>query len=191
MFVAVDVSLDTRIRAKKLVERLRKAGVEARWTEEEHLHITLKFLGEVSSNRSMEICRAVERAAGRCEPFSFSCLGAGGYPNSERPRVLWMGVSDGREEFRSLQNDVEEELADIGFRPESRTFTPHLSIGRMRRARDEVSNVGEILAELSDFDGGDTLVDELVLYASELDRRHGPSYSVLGRVDIRGDEATS
>lgn len=184
MFVAIDVSLDTRIRAKKLIGRLEKAGVEARWTDLDHLHITLKFLGEVRDNRSMEICQAVQRAAKRCEPFSFSCEGAGGYPNSDRPRVLWMGVGEGKDEFCELQRQVEEELAEIGFRPESRTFTPHLTIGRMRRARDEVSTVGEILAQCADFEGGDTLVDELILYASELDRRHGPTYSVLGRADV-------
>ena len=184
MFVAVDVSLNTRIRAKKLVDRLQRAGVEARWTAEDQLHISLKFLGEVGSNRSVEICRAVQRAAGRCESFSFECRGAGGYPNSERPRVLWMGVTEGGTEFKSLQHEVEEELSEIGFRPESRAFTPHLTIGRMRRARDEVSTVGEILAECAEFDGGETVVDELVLYASELDRRHGPTYSVLGRAVV-------
>lgn len=184
MFVAVDVSLDARIRAQRLVKQLQRDGVEARWTAEENLHITLNFLGEVRSHRSVEICRTVAEVCGRHEPFSFTCGGVGGYPNAERPRVLWMGVTEGLEPLAALQSDLAEALAEIGFRPESRAFRPHLTIGRMRRARDEVSAVGDVLAELQGFEGGETFVDELVLYASQLDRRTGPTYEVLGRADL-------
>jgi 2'-5' RNA ligase len=187
MFVAADVSSDIIGRSKKLIAKLEKAGVDARWTTNETMHLSLKFLGEVKDNRTMEVCQAVERSVCGVEPFTFSCLGAGGFPHNERPRVLWMGIDDGREELCALQARVEDELAAIGFRHESRTYSPHLTIGRMRRSKEEATTIGETLGELVEFDGGEAVVDELVLYASYLDRRVGATYEVLGRVRIPGE----
>ncbi len=183
-FVAVDVSGDVVSRAGRMIERMKKNDIEARWAPLDNLHITLKFLGDVPVQRSADICRVVERAAREVEPFTFICHGAGGYPNFERPRVLWMGVTEGRAELIGLQNTVEVALADIGFRVENRSFTPHVTLGRMRRSREEVTGVGGVLESLSDFAGGETLVDELTVYSSELDRRHGATYQVLGRVPV-------
>jgi 2'-5' RNA ligase len=183
-FVAVDVSGEVVGRARRIIDRMKKSGVEARWTPPENMHITLKFLGDVPVQRSADICRVIGEVAQTVEPFSFTCHGAGGYPNAERPRVLWMGVTEGRVELIGLREIVEERLADIGFRVENRGFQPHLTLGRMRRSRDEKTEVGAVLESLSDFPGGETWADELTVYSSELDRRRGATFNVLARVPI-------
>ncbi len=104
--------------------------------------------------------------------------GAGAFPTGDRPRTLWLGVGQGRDEIIALQGSIERALEPLGFRGEARRYTPHLTIGRPGRGEPPRA-LAAVLATMADFAGGTMLVDEVTIYSSEL-TREGPVYEPLG-----------
>jgi 2'-5' RNA ligase len=175
-FVAVDVAPGVAARLAKLIGEMGGGEANVKWVEENNLHITLQFLGDVEPTLIPEIGQAVEQAASEVEPFEMVCAGLGAFPDMRRPRNLWIGVEGGAEPMCDLQRRIEKSLKKLGFRPESRKFHPHLTLGRVRR-----STPGEIAAVFQgreDYSAGATFVDEVIVYSSQLER-DGPVYTVL------------
>jgi 2'-5' RNA ligase len=177
-FVAVPLPDDIRKRAVQVAGELAMVAPDVKWVEPHSLHWTLQFLGNVDQREVPEICAAVAEGVLEHEPFDLSLHGAGAFPSPERPRTLWLGVGQGREDIIALQATIEKSLEPLGFRGEARRFTPHLTIGRPGRGEAPRSLATE-LAKLADFEGGKMLVDEVVVYSSELTRQ-GPIYEPLG-----------
>lgn len=184
-FVALDISPESQSRASQLVDRLRTSGAQVSWTAPENLHLTLKFLGDVPDTRIPEVCRAVAKAAVDFAPFTVHFRGAGAFPNAERPRTIWMGVDTGADTTILLQKAIENALYKLGFPPEQRRFVPHLTLGRVRSGGPTQLALAACLVKAAEFDGGSSIIDEVVTYASILERT-GPTYSVLGRADLQG-----
>lgn len=132
LFVAVNLDPAERERLRGATALLREAGLPVRWAAPETLHLTMKFLGEVDEAGVAEIGRAVERAASGVAPFEARLGGVGAFPSVERPRVAWVGVEK-RPELMRLQRELERELAPLGYAPEDRPFTPHVTLGRAAR----------------------------------------------------------
>jgi 2'-5' RNA ligase len=106
--------------------------------------------------------------------------GTGAFPTPRRPKTLWAGIADESGTLQSLHRQLEARLIDaIGYRPEERGYTPHLTLGRVKPQSDTTVLAAE-LGRLSEWDGGEVLVQELRIYRSEL-RREGPEYTVIGR----------
>jgi 2'-5' RNA ligase len=177
-FIAVTIGDDVRARTAKLMERLRPAAPNVKWVEPEGLHWTLSFLGNVDGCETGDVCAVVAEAALEHEPFDLEIRGAGAFPSPDRPRTLWLGVGEGRDQMIALQASVEKSLESLGFRGEARRYTPHLTIGRPGRGQSPPELAAE-LANLADFHGGTTLVDEVTIFSSEL-TRNGPIYDPLG-----------
>jgi 2'-5' RNA ligase len=177
-FVAVALPDDLRARAISVARELSQFAPDVKWVEPESLHWTLNFLGNVEQREVGEICAAVAEAALEHAPFDLVLHGAGAFPSAERPRTLWLGVGQGREEIMALQASIERALEPLGFRGEARRYTPHLTIGRPGRCEPPQALAAE-LANLADFDGGTMAVDEVTVFSSEL-TRSGPLYERLG-----------
>jgi RNA 2',3'-cyclic 3'-phosphodiesterase len=129
LFVAVNLPESTRRAAHAAAAALRNAAPSVRWVLPETLHITLKFLGEVSAARLREMKAALETSASIQSGFTFALRGAGAFPNFRRPRVFWLGVENGEGLIR-VQSSVEGIFAPLGFPAEAREFHPHLTLGR-------------------------------------------------------------
>lgn len=134
------------------------------------VHVTLKFLGEVEPARVPELAQALDRALVGAHGGKATLEGMGGFPNRERPRVLWIGITQGREIFRDLQERVEGALSGMGFPKEERPFHPHMTVARpkgpaqleeARRALRE--NEGRVFAA---FEVKDVLLKRSVLAPS-------------------------
>jgi 2'-5' RNA ligase len=184
-FVAVEISPSVRQRAGELVEKCQALGIEAKWVALENMHITLQFLGNIRENLVPLVCRAVFKAVERIPPFDVICHGVGAFPNAERPRIIWMGMTAGRDELIQLQAAVEEALEGIGFRGEARRFEPHLTIGRLRSSSVGLSTLAEFVAAHHDYDGSAFDVSEVLVVSSELGKQ-GPRYEILGRAELGG-----
>lgn len=182
-FTALEISPDIRAAASRLIERLRVAQADVKWESPERFHWTLNFLGEVAWDAIGEVCLAVSRAAARVESFDLVARGAGAFPNVQRPRTVWLGVGEGTAGMVALHDALNEELARLGFRPEGRRFTPHLTIGRVRKSGGGLQELGRLIQQHADFHGGEMIVDEVVVFSSTLDRG-GATYSVLGRAEL-------
>ena len=182
-FIAVEVTSAIRQQAEGLVDQLSRTEANVKWVDGFDMHWTVKFLGEVSSRDSIDVCRAMKRAAKQVTPFSIVASGAGAFPAADRPRTVWLGVGEGQEAFIELHDLLEEELADIGYRSERRRFQPHITLGRVRRSPRGVDELGGLITEQAEFDAGRMEVSELVLFSSRL-LRDGPEYDVLAKVPL-------
>jgi 2'-5' RNA ligase len=182
-FIAVDVSQTALARAQDLIERLRAGGADVKWVESGNMHLTLKFLGDVPDAQTADVCRAVAKAAEQISPFEIALRGAGAFPHPGRPRTVWLGVDRGAEELASLHKAIEKALAKRGFPKEGRRFHPHLTLGRVRRGGTPQRELGRLIRENEAFDGGSADIDEVVVFASFLDKS-GPTYQPLGRARL-------
>jgi len=184
-FIAVDIGKATRDRAVALQEKLAQISSAVKWVEPENLHITLLFLGEVDDRTMPDVCRVVAEQAQQHHPFSLSIERVGCFPNPRRPHVLWLGVGQGTQELCALHDDLEPPLLALGcYRREERKYTPHLTLGRVKADRDGFALAPELPKRLA-WDGGRTTVDEVLVFASVLEK-DGPVYTVLGRGELTG-----
>ncbi len=109
--------------------------------------------------------------------------GVGCFPNARRPRVLWAGVSEGKQEVVALHDRLEPPLLELGcYRREERRYTPHLTLGRVTSDRP-VDQLTAALARKADWHGGRVAVREVHVMASRLSPQ-GPEYALLGRAKL-------
>ena len=182
-FVAVDLSPAVKAQLGRIIGQLRPLGSMIRWVRPEGLHLTLKFLGEISQERLTMVYQAVERGVEGISPFSFILAQMGGFPNLRRPRVIWVGVSRGREPLKKLQEQVEAQLAECGFPKEKRSFSPHLTIGRVKSLRG-IQPLLERLPSIS-LESDETSVTAVKVMRSRL-KPTGAEYSALKVVALVG-----
>jgi 2'-5' RNA ligase len=183
-FVAVDPGKNLRSRCVALQETLARSGADVKWVEEENLHVTLLFLGEVLDRTVPDVCRTVALVAGRHEGFTLDVQTVGCVPNPRRPRVVWAGVGAGAQELVAIHDALEGPLQDLGcYRREERKYTPHITLGRVR-GEQATEDLATALARKADWQGGSVEVRELLVLSSQL-MREGPVYSVMGRGKLR------
>jgi len=185
-FIAIELSDEARSVLADLQNRL-KAVVPpktVRWTAPQNIHLTLHFLGEVEVNEVEQVSRAVKTAASHCRPFSLTLTGLGCFPNTRRPRIVWVGVRGETELLVALHQNLGEELKVIDFKPEDRPYSPHLTIGRVKNGlpRRQLTQLGEVLDQEIRLIGelATLNVAELSLIKSEL-TPSGPVYTPLTR----------
>ena len=186
-FVAVEISEPVRRAAAKLMKTLSTTAADVKWVEPQNLHLTVKFLGDVSMKETARICQAVQKAAAEVEPFELALGGVGAFPSPRRPRTIWIGghcdaAADG---MALLHEKIEQRLAKLGFRKDSRRFQAHLTIGRVRRGGPGMADLARLVQENADLQFGKTTVKEAVVFSSQL-TREGPTYQPLGRAILGG-----
>jgi RNA 2',3'-cyclic 3'-phosphodiesterase len=184
LFTAIPVGKDITATATALQQRLARTGANVRWVADDQMHITLHFLGEVDERDMHGVCQAVKAGCKRESAFRLCVAGIGAFPTLRRPKTVWGGVTTGDVELRRIHAAIIPGLMDVGaYRHEDHGYTPHLTLGRVA---DEAS--GQLLAaEIAkhpDWDGGDTMVDRVLVMSSDL-QPTGPLYSVVGRFDLR------
>jgi 2'-5' RNA ligase len=182
-FIAVELETPIRQRLVRLQETLMRSGADVKWVEEENLHVSLLFLGEVDERDVLAVCRATEEVCRQHPVFALHVEGVGCFPNPRRPRVFWVGVSNGTEELCALHEALEPPLLALGcYRREERQFTPHITLGRARG--DRPGGPGLDLQKHARWQCGEQTVREVHVLSSQLTPK-GPIYSVLSRARLR------
>lgn len=181
-FIAIKIPDEIKKNMVTIQEQLRKAKVEASWPRAEGMHLTLKFLGDVPETRITEIVNGLQTAAEGIGQFRLEVKGIGTFPNSQNPRVVWIGISGDIEKLTKLQGAVEDTMARIGLERDNRKFAAHLTLGRIKniRSRDQWLAV---LAELRDRSLSGFDATAICLMKSEL-KPAGAVYEEMGRVDL-------
>ncbi len=182
-FVAVEIPTDVSEQAVRLVTRLNRTSAKVTWVESENLHVTLKFLGEVEATFIPDVCKAVRAVVANQSGFELELGGVGAFPNTSRPRTIWLGVTKGLDEMIALHDAVNEALANLGFRGENRRFVPHLTIGRVKQPSGTFAELSELITKHEDFVAGKLPVDEVAIVSSKLERE-GPIYTILGHATL-------
>jgi len=132
-FVAIELPEEIRAYLSNLEDRLKSGKPSfVRWVDPEGIHLTLKFLGNVASERLPQITGALGEAVQGFPPFRLRVSGLGLFPGKERPRVVWVGLEGDVEKLTTLQRRIEHTFLPLGFPKEDRDFTPHLTLARLR-----------------------------------------------------------
>ena len=159
---------------------LREAAPGGRWVHPSLWHLTLKFLGDVEDELVPAVADLASEVAKRFEAFRIGLGGLGVYPNLERPRTLWVGSTQGAEQFEALASALDGGLDGLGFQPEDEAIHPHLTIARFR----DNYEFGELAGHIGPGDEiASFAVKELVLMRSVL-RPRGPDYSVVDKLPL-------
>jgi 2'-5' RNA ligase len=186
IFVAIDISEEARRKASEYIESLRRRFPDLRvgWDKHEKLHLTLKFLGEMSDEQLAALTKAVEKAAREISSFKLRIAGNGVFPSRRKARVLWLGVEDEKGSLRKLNETLENECERQGLTREKRDFKAHLTIARLREPEKSSSLIEAHLQEK--FAAIDFEVSEVVIYQSELSPQ-GSRYTIVSKKVI-GDK---
>ena len=202
-FVAIDLPENILKKIQELLERLKPASKNVRWSRPESIHITLKFIGEIPVEKVEEVKAQLESVQRRA-PLKLRVRGAGFFPNERAPRVIWLGIEAGSEfsegsessessagsessELAELAREIEDRLGGLGIPKENRRFSAHLTLGRLR-ADDKLLAVREILRRQEPLELGAFTAEEFVLYESQLSPG-GSIYRKLARFPLLAPSA--
>lgn len=184
-FIALSVSEPQGEKLARLQGLIAPAVPGALWTLTRPFHLTLAFLGDVAETDLNPVCRAVAGAVLETAPFDLRLEGLGVFPNPERPRTLWVGLTGpGLEPLARLQKTVAMAAAAAGYPPDEK-FTPHVTLGRLKTGRDPGPDVVPLLNHYRGWSAGSFHVAEVTTYASTL-ASGGPEYAPLGTAPLRG-----
>ncbi len=180
VFCAVPLPLDLRERLMAHVNHVRDSVPDARasWSRVDSVHLTLKFLGDLSPGKVEKLSEAASRSAKEFAPFQIVVEQTGAFPKQGQPRVLWIGINDFSGKLGGLHARLEDESANEGFARDDRPFHPHLTVARLRQprhARTLVAAHKELV-----FDAAEIAVSELLVIRSELGNE-GSKYTVISR----------
>lgn len=180
-FIAIELTAEIQNRLDEVTASFKKKldGVPVRWVPAGNIHLTLKFLGDVSVANVEVLMDIMKTEVAGHRPFEVSVGGAGAYPNIRRPRVLWVGV-EAPAELGLIQNGVETAMARLGYAREERPFSPHLTVGRVSRNAnsDDTRSIAKALENSRIGFLGAACVQEICLFRSDLQ----PSGAVYTRI---------
>lgn len=188
-FVALELPDSMHRQLREQISSLRRLLPEGsiRWVRPESIHLTLKFLGDISPERVEPITSMMQGIVSGYSPFDFQVGEFGCFPNRRRPRVLWVGVQEPSGLLAALQEDLERGFEALGFEPEKRAFHPHLTLGRLHRrvGSSELRAVSETLEQVEIGALGKVKVEAVNLMRSDL-QPGGAVYSRLSQVVLEG-----
>ncbi len=186
-FIAIELDANVKAELEKLQRRMRAEPISGvvRWVASGSIHLTLKFLGDMEPERTPHVLAAMKAACNGVAPFDLTVRGAGCFPNFQRPNVIWAGLIGQVQVATLLAQRIENECARLGFDPDDRPFSPHLTLGRIGREVDynQRRQVGEMVRRMDLNLNGVIHADLVRLIQSEL-RPLGSLYTPLGQVRL-------
>ena len=170
-FIAINLSPEIYQGLKQVAGQLeeRLLGAPIRWVPVDNIHLTVRFLGNVSISNLDLLTKILEVEASQHPTFEISAGELGAYPSIRRPRVIWIGI-EAPAELNTLQRGIEKEVARLGYAREKRAFSPHLTLGRVSRNADsnDIRKISEVLCNCKVGFLGAVRVRDIHLYRSDL-----------------------
>ncbi len=196
IFVAIDISSQAKKEIEKLLKVLKRKHWKVKWEKPDKLHLTLAFLGWRKPEKLALITKICQKSATNMEPFMISFKGLGCFPDYDQPRVVWLGLKGDLQTLAKLHKQLNQNLKESGFKIDSRPFSPHITLGRLKKARaKERREIGRQLKSLRIMNSpasprrsrgrveSGTRVDRVVIYESKLSRL-GAEYKRLKEVKL-------
>ena len=186
-FIAIELSRGLKKELAGLRSRLQNPPRPwVKWIDPESIHITLKFLGDIPADRVEDIQAAMEEAACGITPFTLKAGGLGVFPNPRRAQVIWVGLIGETERLAALQQRLEKRLEAIGFPAETRPFSAHLTLGRLRQDAlpPQREDIGRLAAATECCLSSEIAVEAICLMKSQLTPR-GAIYSHLASIPLK------
>ncbi len=175
-FLAFDIESDTVLnRLATAQHQLFQTGADLKLVEPQNIHITVRFLGNITPATAEKVFDAMKQV--QFTPFTVQIKGLGAFPDLRYPRVAWAGITTGADQLKSVFNQLEPRLRGLGFTPDSKGFSPHLTIARVRSGRNK-QQLAQFITENANYEFGIVNAKCLRLKKSILTPK-GPVYSTL------------
>lgn len=155
-------------------ESAAKQGLKVNWVPPRNLHVTLKFLGFSDTALLEPLNAELAKAAAQAHPFDLGAQGTGYFPPRGQPRVLWVGLDDSTGALAKLAAEIETRLTPLGFEPETRAFSAHLTVARVKEGK----HAAPVLAPFAKSNFGTSRIDRLLLFDS-VTSPAGSQYSII------------
>jgi len=186
VFIAIELPELVRSRIAAFAQDLRTKLADPkgvlRWVKPEQYHLTLKFLGNCADHQIAKLHHALEETARDHTSFGLSFEGAGFFKSGSSLRVLWLGVSEGKEKVSRLADDLNEACSVAGFPREEKPFHPHLTLARSKESFS-ARTIESIVRQIPSPALSPVLIEKVSLIESTLSPQ-GPHYTTLYRVPL-------
>ena len=174
-FLAIDVDEDLKAKMYKIIKEFKQIDANIKYVDLENLHLTLKFFGDIDVEGIDLLSSKIESVVSGFDKFPIKIKGCGAFPNTNRIKVIWLGIDDDAI-VKRLHDELDKEFVKLGFDKDKR-FSSHLTIGRMKTAKGK-DKVKSTIEEFSEVEIGEMTVDKIILKKSTLTPQ-GPIYEDL------------
>ena len=162
-----------------VVDVLRQIPADLKLVEPRNIHITLRFLGDIDEELIEGITTSMQRSVDGVRPFKLKLRNMGAFPNLNYIKVVWVGLEN-PENFVTIARRLNNELIELGFKPETRGFSPHLTLARVKTRRGK-GELQKILHDYGRHDFGELDIDCITLKKSDLTSQ-GPIYTTVKEI---------
>ncbi|MDT7861236.1 MAG: RNA 2',3'-cyclic phosphodiesterase [Saccharolobus sp.] len=177
LFIGIDVPQMPKI--LELLELIKNSGADIKLVEPYNIHITLLFLGEIRDDRLEDVKDSMKGL--NFSSFNVTLRGLGAFPNLTRPRVVWVGITEGVQQLKQIRTYIYSELLKRKIRPEDeKDFVPHLTLGRVK-SYSSILNLVNLINDNINTEIGKFSVNNVILFKSTLTPK-GPIYDKLFEV---------
>jgi RNA 2',3'-cyclic 3'-phosphodiesterase len=192
-FIAIELTPQLQRALAETQARFKRdpSARSVRWVAPENIHVTLKFLGDVDQARMAELQEAIASVCLTTRPFAITLGSAGAFPNLRRPNVVWVGAHGQIDRVSQLAQEIDDACAELGFSREERPFTPHLTLGRVKREASPADRqqIGALIGKSPVGELGELQVGQVSVMKSEL-KPGGSVYTRLALCPFANEPAT-
>ncbi len=186
-FIAIDLPKEIKNYLNLLEEKLKQSGADVKWVTPINIHLTLKFLGDVDTNKINQITHILDEISLNQAQFPLELGSAGAFPNIKSPRVIWVGINKGDNEVKKIVADLEKEIEKIGIAKEDKPFSSHITIGRVKSNlnREKLTQSLANLTAKADI-RNPFIINKITLFKSSLTPK-GPIYEAVKETSLKTD----
>ncbi len=181
-FIAIEIDSLNKQKITNIISQLKKSDAIVKWAKENQMHLTLKFLGDIKESDVEKISANLKSIADNFNTFSIKFSKIGGFPNMQKPRVIWLGIDKGSEYLKLLNNKIEDNLEKLGFAKEKREYSAHLTLGRIKSLKN-IQNLTKIINEINLDLNDEVKIEKIILFQSALTPK-GAIYTPLSEHPI-------
>jgi 2'-5' RNA ligase len=186
-FIAVDINSNPKI--ENFLNEIEKTNAIIKLVELKNIHITLKFLGEISNNEIDKINEIIKDSIKNINPFKIQLNGTGVFPNENYIKIIWIGLKN-TQILSDITKKINDNLYNIGLNIKPQKFHPHITIGRVKSAKNK-GKILEIIEKYKKTNFSEILVDTIKLKKSELTTK-GPIYTDILKIKLdKGDDKSN
>lgn len=181
LFIAINLDDTLKKQFSVLLEDFKKEEPSVKWVEAHNLHITLKFLGDTPEEKIGDIKKSLKNMTYR--PFSFKLKSPGYFPVTKQPRVVWIGISEGKDDLLKLNIELENALEKQGFPRENKDFKCHITLGRVKKFKKIYS-----FERLSEKIEGENFIEQKIEHIDLMKSNlypTGPVYEILEQYSLK------
>jgi 2'-5' RNA ligase len=181
-FIAIDLDEEIKKAISEFIQKLDRGDKHIRWIKPQGMHLTLKFLGDITKEKISDVESALSKTVKDHRPFQLSMKGTGTFPPGKKfPRVLWIGVEENNT-LEEIQSRLESDLERLHYPREKRKYHPHLTLGRVKIPY-HLESVLALLDKNKEREFGDMSVNRITLFLSTL-KPTGAEYTKLSEYTL-------